>query len=210
MIFLDVKTAVVAAAITQVPVGFVVAYQSRSEIDRPSLISLLPPSVVGIVVGSLALASVDSALLKRLFGAITVLFAARIIWSLRRQATANRRWPSGAGILAGTLGGILGGLFGTSGPPVVVYLEGQILRKDMLRATLLAYFLVIDSLRLASYGLSGLFTRQAVTISLIMIPAALVGVHLGTRLNTRVDEVTFRVAIGALLFATGLLLMVGA
>jgi uncharacterized membrane protein YfcA len=209
MVFLDVKTAVVAAAITQVPVGFHIAYQARSEIDRPSLILLLPPSVVGIVVGSLALIKMDSDLLKRIFGAITILFALRIIWSLRYPATANRKWPSGVGILAGALGGVLGGAFGTSGPPVIVFLEQQILSKDMLRATLLAYFLVIDGLRLISYAFSGLFTWQAITISLAMIPAALVGAHLGTRLNTHVDEHTFRVAVGALLFATGGLLMVG-
>lgn len=209
MLFLDVKTAVVAAALTQVPVGFSIAFHSRSDIDKPSLILLLPPSLLGIIAGSFALINVNSDLLKRVFGAITVFFALRIILALRHNATDHKKWPASVGFMVGALGGVLGGVFGTSGPPVVVYLEQQIFRKDVLRATLLAYFLVIDSLRLVGYTVSGLVTWQAVTIGLAMIPAALIGAYWGTRLNASVDERTFRVAVGALLLATGVLLIVG-
>ena len=209
MLFLDVKTAVVAAALTQVPVGFVVAFHSRSAVDRSSLILLLPPSLLGIIAGSFALMGVSSDLLKRVFGVITVFFALRIILALRHTVTVHKRWPASVGFLAGALGGVLGGVFGTSGPPVVVYLEQHIFRKDVLRATLLAYFLVVDSLRLVSYTVSGLVTWQAAAIGLAMIPAALIGAYVGTQLNARVDERTFRAAVGALLFVTGLLLIVG-
>lgn len=209
MLFLDVKTAVVAAALTQVPVGFSIAFHSRSDVDKSSLILLLPPSLLGIVAGSFALIGVNSDFLKRVFGVITVFFALRIILALRHNVTDHKEWPASIGLLAGALGGVLGGVFGTSGPPVVVYLERQIIRKDVLRATLLAYFLVIDSSRLVGYAVSGLVTWQAVSIGMAMIPAALIGAYWGTQLNAKVDERTFRGAVGALLFATGLLLIVG-
>ena len=209
MLFLDVKTAVVAAALTQVPVGFTLAFRSRSDFDRSYLKLLLPPSILGILVGSFVLANVEAEQLKRVFGAVTVIFALRIVLAVGLNVTAYRTWPASVGIVAGALGGVLGGLFGTSGPPVIVYLEHQILKKDVLRATFLAYFLVTDSLRLAGYGLSGLVTWRAVTIGLAMIPAALAGAYLGTRLNAKVDERTFRIVAGALLFVTGVLLVVG-
>lgn len=209
LLFLDVKTAVVAVALTQVPVGFFVAYHSRSAIDRSSLTRLLPPSLLGIMVGLFALVTVDSDLLKRVFGVITVFFAIRIMLALSHKDTGQRKWPAKVGFLAGALGGVFGGIFGTSGPPVVVYLEQQIPSKEILRATLLAYFLAVDGLRLVSYALSGLVTRQAVGTGMVMIPAALIGAYWGTRLNARVDERTFRVAVGTLLFVAGVLLVVG-
>jgi uncharacterized membrane protein YfcA len=209
MLFLDVRTAVVAAALTQVPVGFTLAFRSQSDFDRSYVKLLLLPGILGILVGSFALAKVEAELLKRVFGAMTVIFALRIVLALRRNVTAYRKWPASVGFVAGALGGVLGGIFGTGGPPVIVYLEHQILNKDVLRATFLTYFLVTDSLRLASYGLSGLITRRAVMIGLAMIPAALIGAYLGTRLSARVDERTFRIAVGALLFVTGVLLAVG-
>jgi uncharacterized membrane protein YfcA len=209
MLFLDVQTAVVAVALTQVPVGFLIAFHSRSAIDRSSLTLLLPPSLLGIIVGLFVLVTIDNDLLKRVFGVITVFFAIRIMLALRDRDTGQRKWPANVGFLAGALGGVFGGIFGTSGPPVIVYLEQQISSKDVLRATLLAYFLAVDGLRLGSYALSGLVTRQAVGMGMVMIPAALIGAYWGTRLNARVDEHAFRVAVGTLLLVAGVLLAVG-
>jgi len=208
MLFLDSKAAVTAAALTQVPVGFWIAFDSRSSINKSYLKLLLPPSILGIFVGSFALVNFDSDLLKRVFGAITVIFAIRIMLVLREGSVPGKRWPLGIGYLVGALSGVLGGAFGTSGPPVIVYLEKQVNRKDVLRATLLAYFLATDSLRLISYALAKLITWHVFLISLAMIPAALIGGYLGARLSTNVDEGTFRLVVGTLLFATGVLLAI--
>lgn len=209
MLFLDAKAAVTAAALTQVPVGFWIAFDSRSAIDRSYLKLLLPPSILGIMVGSFALVNFDSDLLKRVFGAITVIFAVRIMLVVRQDSIPSKRWPVGIGYLVGALGGVLGGAFGTSGPPVIVYLEKQVNSKDVLRATLLVYFLVTDSLRLISYALAKLITWHVFLISLAMIPAALIGGYWGARLSTNVGEGPFRLMVGALLFATGVLLAIG-
>jgi len=208
MLFLDAKAAVTAAALTQVPVGFWIAFESRSSINKPYLKLLLPPSILGIIVGSFALVNFDSDLLKRVFGLITVIFAIRIMLAVNQGSAPGKRWPLGIGYLVGALGGVLGGAFGTSGPPIIVYLEKQVDNKDVLRATLLAYFLATDCLRLTSYALAKLVTWQVFFISLAMIPAALIGAYWGARLSTNVGEGTFRLIVGVLLFATGVLLAI--
>jgi uncharacterized membrane protein YfcA len=206
MLFLDTRTAVVAAALTQVPVGLWIALRSRRAIDFPNLKLLLAPSILGIIVGSFILVKFDNDLLRRTFGIITVVFAIRIMLTSSQASTHHTKLPESAGYLAGVAGGILGGIFGISGPPVIMFLERQVNRKDVLRATLLGYFLAIDSLRLCSYALARLVNRQALVMSLVMIPTALIGAYWGTRLNMRTSEHAFRFIVGALLCVTGILL----
>jgi uncharacterized membrane protein YfcA len=107
------------------------------------------------------------------------------------------------------MSGLLGGLFGTAGPPIVVFLENQATAKAVLRATLLAYFLAVDVLRMIPYAFSKLITIQVLEISAAMFPASLVGAYLGRKLQVRVSESVFRSVVGAVLLATGVLLALG-
>lgn len=206
LFFLDIKTTVVATAIIEILGSLWVTLQARHEFDRPSLGILLPVGIAGMLVGSFALAKMDSHLLKRIFGIVTVVFAIRIILAFRQDASVKKGWPKGFGYLAGAVSGLLGGLFGTAGPPIVVFLENQLKTKDGVRATLLAYFLTIDILRLIPYAFSKLVTWQVLEISIAMFPASLLGAYFGKRFHAKLSEEAFRFAIGALLFVTGVLL----
>ena len=209
VLFFDTRTAVVASAIIQVVTGFGIAYPARRDADRGYLKRMLPFAFAGIVAGTVVLVNLDSALLQRALGAVVVLFALRPAWdSLRPQAAAPARWPLWLGYLAGALSGLLGTLFGTSGPPVVIFLGNQISGKAALRATLLVYFLCLDSIRTAGYVVSSLVTPQVLGLALVMLPAALLGGWLGTRLHLSLGERAFRLSVSALLLATGALLLV--
>lgn len=201
----DLRTAVVAAAIAQVPVGMMLTYRARHAIDGGMLRLLLPISVVFIFLGSLVLGGWETEGLRRLFGVLTMLFALRIL-VLAGRRIARRRWSPRSGYLAGAIAGFLGGLFGTSGPPVVVFLENQLSSTVALRATLLSYFLATNVLRLFSYGMAQLLTGPVIGIGLLMIPAALLGGYLGSLVQGRVAARPFRLIVGGLLLLTGLLL----
>jgi hypothetical protein len=209
LFFLDIKTTVVATAIVEILGSLWVTYQARKDVDRSLLRRLLPVAIVGMLVGSGALITAESDILKRIFGVFTVVFALRIMIALRPHGSARKSWPTGIGYLAGGISGLLGGLFGTAGPPIVVFLENQVSRKDVLRATLLAYFLVIDVLRMIPYALSKLVIMPVLEISAAMIPASLMGAYLGRRLHVRVSERAFRLAVGSVLLITGVLLALG-
>lgn len=206
MLFLDIKVAVIATAIVQVMVGTWVAAPARRFFNWTYLRLLLPTSVLGIVLGSVALVNFDGAALKRVFGLFTVLFALRILASLRKNVRKGSEWPPSAGHVAGMLAGIMGGLFGTSGPPIVVFLERQLDDRETLWATLLAYFVAIDSLRLANYVFYGLLTWEVTEISLVMLPAAALGAYLGSRLHAETGERVFRFGIAAVLLVSGCVL----
>lgn len=208
LLLVDLQTAVVAGALAQVPVGIWLTSRCWRAIDVPLLRLLLPISLLGIVAGSFGLARLDLQLLQQVFGVLTVIFALRILLLAGRKL-ARRPWPRFAGYLAGATGGLLGGLFGTSGPPVVVYLENQLQQAATIRATLLAYFLILNLVRLATYGGAGLFDSQNLLAGLVMLPAALLGGTLGARLQGRAPVHIFRLIVGAILLVTGVMLALG-
>ena len=208
LLFFDVHTAVVASAAVQIVTGFGIAWHARRAIDRAYLKVLLPAGVIGIIVGTLLLVTVDSDLLKRFLGIVTVLFALRSMWSLAALRGAPGQWPRWTGYIAGSLSGLLGSMFGTTGPPVVIYLENQALAKAATRATLLTYFLAVDSTRMAGYVFSNLVTQPVVMLGLVMLPTAILGGFLGTRLHLHISERAFRWGVAGLLFVTGALLSI--
>jgi uncharacterized protein len=204
----DLRTGVVASAIVQLPIGLGLTGSTRSQIAYRELRTLLPTSIAGLIVGVAALASLDVDWLKRVCGVLTVVFALRMLRRARQGGT-SRAWPRWSSHLAGLIGGLLGGLFGTSGPPVVIVLERQLKEKLTLRATLLAYFLVINALRVMTYAAGLLVSGYVLVVSLAMLPAAVAGALLGARLQHRVSDQAFRLVVTCVLLLTGLALTLG-
>lgn len=206
LLVLDLHTSVAASAIVQVLVGAGLTYQARAAIDRRSLAWLLPSSIVGLALGTLALTGLETDWLRRLCGALTVLVALDLLRRTLLRIRA-RGWPAWAGVPAGLVSGVLGGLFGTSGPPAIAYLEGRLERGAALRGTLLGFFLIFNSLRVIGYGAAAMLDRPVATIALAMLPAAIVGALLGSRLQRRASERGFRLAVAGVLLATGAALL---
>lgn len=205
LIFLDLHTAIVASALVQVPVGMVLAYQARHAIDRGAIRRLLPYSLIGLAVGAAALASLNVDWLRQLCGVLTALFALDVLRRAWRNITP-RPWPAWSVIPAGLTSGLLGGVFGTSGPPVVAYLESSMPRGAAMRATLIAYFLVLNCLRVVGYSMGGLLSGPVALTAAAMLPAAALGAWAGSALQQRAGERLFRLAVAAVLLVTGIAL----
>lgn len=206
---LDLKTGVVASAIVQLPIGVGLTGSTRRQIAYEELRALLPVSMLGLVGGVFALASLDVEWLKRVCGIVTVVFALRMLVRLMRPAAVGAAWPGWTRYLAGLIAGVLGGAFGTSGPPIVIVLERRLSQKAKLRATLLAYFLVVNLLRVLGYAGGMLISGPVLAVSLAMLPAAVLGAALGVWMQQRVGDQAFRLAVILVLLLTGLALAFG-
>ncbi len=103
----------------------------------------------------------------------------------------------------------MSGIFGTSGPPIAIYLENQIDSQKILRATLLVYFLVLDIIRVIVYGCFGIVSFDILKLAAFMLPAALVGSYCGQFVQLQVNDKFFRGLMVVLLVITGVLLTVG-
>ena len=120
-----------------------------------------------------------------------------------RQLTDDRfAW------LFGVSAGVLGGAYGMNGPPLVVYGTLRGWTPERFRATLQGYFLPASVMGMIGYWAAGLWTRDVTGYYVLTLPAVILAIVLGRRVNRRIDAPRFVlvVYIGLLASGVGLLL----
>jgi uncharacterized membrane protein YfcA len=149
---------------------------------------LIIAAMVGVPLGTYLLLLLEVNLLKLLIGSTSVLAAVALMFGLRHPIADGKRALSAVGLL----GGVLGGSTGISGPPLVLFLANQGVRKQEFRANLSAYFAAVGWMMMVSYAAGGLLSKRLVFSTAILLPVALVGLRTGMMLEYRVNEITFR------------------
>lgn len=176
----------------------------RSRASWPDLARLVPASLLGIVVGTLAFGLLSEWVVTGAVGAIAVVFALhRLLW---RRAVDTASEPSRPGLgawLWGSASGFTSTLAHAGGPPLMVYLLGRRLPRENLVATSVYYFAVINAAKIPFYIGLGLFTRETLTMSALLLPLVPVGVWLGMRLVARIPERPFYVVATVMLGLSG-------
>lgn len=201
-----VEDAVVVVAVLQAVSGAILARRSRLDIAWRELRLVGVWSLIGLAVGTLALATVPVRWIAIALGIFSLGVGLRL--AIQRQRTLVVPRPSTALTAgAGSLAGLLHGMVGTGGPVIVPFLHRLLPNSAALRSTLLMYFLGLDLIRLAGYGAFGIADLSDISRSLILIPIAIGFGLLGGRLHVEVSERIFRLTIAALLILAGLLLL---
>lgn len=108
----------------------------------------------------------------------------------------------------GFVAGILGGAYNSNGPPVVIYGTLRRWTPDRFRANLQGYLFPTSVIIIAGHGLGGLWTPAVGWYLLISLPAILLAVRLGNRLNHRIPQGHFDRYVHILLILIGSLLLV--
>ena len=156
--------------------------------------------------GTGAMGWLDTATLRKILGVIVILFALHIFLRVRQHQVPRFRGP--IGFVAGIISGVLGGLFGTSGPPLVVYVHHFAEDKTAFRAQLLILFVLHDIFRMYLYIDNALIDRSVITFDLMLLPLLVIGLIIGSKMHFQVNETTFNRAISLMLGVSGILLLV--
>jgi uncharacterized membrane protein YfcA len=163
---------------------------------------------VGVALGLYVFKTLDMVLLARLLGAYVLLYAFYSLFGERlfRRPLHPPRWlihpVAAVGALVAT---IFGGL---AGPIYVTYFDAMRLSKTVFRVTVSTTLLMLNVVRSIGYVATGVFELSDLgLVAAAFVPVAL-GTVLGDRLHDRLDPRTFRRAIGVLLVASGLGLLV--
>ena len=173
---------------------------------RPRLLALLlGGAVVATPLGAWALRSIPAEPMKAAIGLLFVVLAVVLLSGWKRPLERARAGTFAAGAAAG----LMGSGAGVPGPPILLFLANQGKQKDVVRATLIAFFLCSYLLNLVAYQVAGLIDKSLATLALQTVPAALLGSGLGLLASKRLNERLFRkialvlVALsGAVLLAT--------
>lgn len=179
--------------------------KNRSLIDRDELMRLAPALLVGMGLGLVVLQHAAERWLLVLLGLFVGGFA---LWSLfgkvqLRPASPRWAWP------AGLAGGVFSALFGTGGPVYTLYLARRIADTQKLRATIGAVILGSALARLVLFTGSGFLAQPGLLpLAALLLPCALAGYLIGSRMHARLPQAQVRRAIWALLLVSAVSLLV--
>ena len=171
--------------------------------DRSELILLAPSSLIGAVLGVTLLVSLPR---NATLTAFAVFLVGYSLHAMRRGGTAglvSRGWAP----VAGLTGGTMGTLFGVGAPPYAIYLTKRLASKDALRATLSNMVLLSTSIRALVFAASGLMLADRLIAFAFLLPFALAGLWVGTRLYGRISRDSLLRFVSALLFLMGVSLL---
>ena len=182
-------------------------WPSRRHVSIRLLTPVTIGALAGLPLGVFALKAADPGLFKVCVGAFVTLFAIALLTGWKKPL------PERLPILLplGAVSGFLGSSTSMAGPPIILFLANQRTPKDVFRASLLAYFFILNCILLVVYPLTGLLTLTAVCRGAVLMPALLIGTFAGIRLSRHIPEQAFsRIAMaivlimGLMLLATGL------
>ncbi len=212
-IFLDLKLVVPLELLLALFCVTILSAKNMRFIKEPAVIYLFLGMMAGTVVGAWLLNNLETGLLKKILGILIVLFAVHIYRRSGREREPRTREGGrivGAAIalFVGLLSGIAGGMFGTSGPPLVVYVDHFAKDKSAFRAQLVVLFMLNNAVRIILYSWHSLLTVPIAKFAFWLLPAVMLGLFLGSKMHFQVSEKAFSKAIAAMLCISGLLLVI--
>ena len=171
----------VMASISLVP-------QVWKDIDWYSLRWLLAGSLFATPFGAYLLANVPAEPMRM---SISVLVLVAAILLLRGWAW--KRMPGSPLILTtGIACGILNGAAAIGGPPVILMYLSSPAGVTVSRASIIAYFLGIDTMSLVMASIHGLTTFQTLLLTAICLLPLLLGIAFGSKMFIKVDKQSLR------------------
>lgn len=171
---------------------FCAVYLFGSKANWKQVWRVLPPALIGVLVGWQLMGSVDDRQFRWIVGGIILSLSA--IQAIRM---AKPNWFEGVphhrgfAIVLGGLAGLTTMLANAAGPVVALYLLAVALPKWELIGTSVWVFLVLNLVKLPlSYQL-GFIDSETLVVDLLFAPAIPVGILAGRWLVQRMDQTTF-------------------
>jgi len=168
-------------SLQMLPHGWLVA--ERREVAFLSILA-----VAAIPLGTWVLIAADPTLLRWVISLGILLFLGVLAAGWRRRGPTTRRGLAVTGLLAG----LMNGATGAPGPPILLYYLGGRATAAQLRANVILFFFVLDCVTLPWMAWKGLITERLLVIALLVLPAAMLGIVVGTRLFPLASERQFR------------------
>lgn len=149
--------------------------KARKLVDWRGLKILILSSMMAVPIGSLVLTSIPVNYL-RIFIALTILLLCTGLLLKKQAHTTNR---CGATFGIGMLSGFLTGVAAIGGPPVILFYLSSNRSVSISRASMIAYFLVIECVALVSCFWYGLLDGQTLVFSAKMLVPLGIGLWIG-------------------------------
>jgi uncharacterized protein len=174
-----------------------------ADIDWRRVWMLLAGAVVGLPLGLWLLTGVSETSARAMISGYILVMCVVLLAGWRLRAEVRGGWNLVAGVVSG-----LANAPGMGGLPIAAFFAAQPMRAAVFRATLIAFFPLLDLYSAPLYWWHGLVSWGTLWASLIALPLTVLGNWLGSRhfLNTDPKEFRrFAILLLAALAALGLI-----
>ena len=183
------------------------AWTGRSAVRWGEVRRVLPWTLLGVAVGLYMFAQLHDALLAKALGAFLMGYA--VYGSLARSVppldTSAR--PMSHAAAFGTTGGAVGTVFGTAGPFFAVYFGHLRGDRDAFRTTVTSMTFIHSLARVPGYAAVGVVDSASLWLFALVLPFMWIGDWLSDLCSKRVSDKVFQWLVTALVFGSGLALV---
>jgi hypothetical protein len=143
--------------------------------------------MIGTPFGAKILLVVDEFHLKIAVG-ILIIFAAIIMKLGLKFPVKNEKLGF---IPVGFASGLLNGSVSLSGPPIILFLTNQGAKKNVFRANLTTFFLILNIFTIPIFFYNSIITMEVIKLSGVLLPSLILGVFTGIKLGNTIDNHVF-------------------
>ncbi len=172
----------------------------KDDIDMELLKRISLGSLASVPAGILIFMLVNVNAFKLGVSIVLLLVTILLLLSVKVRATPNRDY------WVGGISGLLTTSIGMPGPPLLIYFTGTNTGKEKLRATTLAFYLIIYSISLITQMIFAGTSKTVWLYSVYAIPVVFIGLFAGQILFKRLSQRMFRILTYILLSFTGVYL----
>lgn len=172
--------------------------------DVKNIKIILPPAMIGILIGTLTFGFISEDIIRIIIGCIAIIF---ILMSLLQQNNKFIKPTKNKGLFWSLIGGYTSFIIHSGGTPINFYLLPQKLNKTTYVGTMTLAFLIINLVKLIPYYYLDQLIVSNIKTSLILSPLAPISIYLGYYLHKKINEKIFYFFIYVFLGIGGLKLI---
>jgi uncharacterized membrane protein YfcA len=203
-LLVGVKVATPVVAFAASTIAITILLRHWRSVDVRATWRLVVASLAGIPFGLVLLKYAPEGRVKFVLGVLLIVYG---LYSLLAPRLPTVR-GEGLAYVFGFAAGVLGGAYNTNGPPVVVYGALKGWPPEYFRATLQGCFLLTGLMILVGHGVAGLWTPEVLRLYGFSLPAVMLAVFAGERLNRRLPREAFGRVVYAFLVVMGVLFLI--
>jgi uncharacterized protein len=208
LLFLPPKEGIALLAPLMVYTSIVALKQYWRQWNNFHILVLLPSGLLGIWAGTHLLAVCSPVFITKTVGVLAILFGVLQGVGVDRPEWWERLRPgTWWGIGLGLGSGVSSGMAHAGGIVFSFYLLPNSPRKEMFVGSLVLLFVVTGLLKVGTYAAYQILTWPLLVLSLLLVPAMMVGSLLGKWMNRRLSNKQFLRLISILIVLTGVKLL---
>ena len=186
------------------PSNILISYKERKSVQWKVCLPLAGLVLLGDIPGILLLKNTNTQVIKGIFGFVIIAIGVEM---LLREYMRKTKKSQLLLITIGILSGILCGLYGI-GALLAAYMGRVTDNSSSFKGNLCIVFLIDNLFRLVMYGVTGIITLATLKQSVILFPFMALGLFLGMKGSSFLDEKKIKKLVIIMLILSGVSLIV--